>query len=125
VTTPPTAAQKWLALLRMRCPRCCAGRIYERGMKMHERCPVCNLRFEREAGYFLGALYISYGMASGFLMLEIWIGSMLLPTVDLGWIALGAIVCFIPFVPMVTRYARVTWIFFDRRVWPSRPGEED
>jgi uncharacterized protein (DUF983 family) len=121
----PTVPQKWLALLRMRCPRCCNGRIYESGMKMHERCPVCNLRFEREPGYFLGSLYISYGMACAFLMFEVWIGSMLLPEVDLGWIALGAIVCFIPFVPMVTRYARVIWIFFDRWLWPTRPGEDD
>ena len=30
---------------------------------MHERCPVCDLKFEREAGYFLGAMYVSYGLA--------------------------------------------------------------
>jgi hypothetical protein len=64
-------------------------------------------------------------MASGFLLLEVWIGSLLLPTLDLGWIALMAIVGFIPFVPMVTRYARVIWIFFDRWVWPTRPGEDE
>jgi hypothetical protein len=32
---------------------------------------------------------------------------------------------FIPFVPMVTRYSRVMWIYFDRWAWPSRPGESD
>jgi hypothetical protein len=107
-----------------RCPRCCEGRIYLRGIQMHERCPTCNLRFEREPGYFLGSLYISYGAAIVFLLSEIWLISMVLPTVDLGWIALIAIVGFVPFVPMVTRYARVMWIFFDRWVWPTRPGED-
>ena len=29
---------------------------------MHERCPVCDLRFEREQGYFLGAMYVSYAL---------------------------------------------------------------
>jgi hypothetical protein len=29
---------------------------------MHERCAVCGLRFEREQGYFLGAIYINYGV---------------------------------------------------------------
>jgi hypothetical protein len=29
---------------------------------MHERCDVCQLRFEREPGYFLGAMYINYGV---------------------------------------------------------------
>ena len=122
---PPTTSQKWLALLRQRCPHCCEGKIYERGLKMHERCPVCKLRFEREPGYFLGSLYISYGMSTGFLLIGLLIGSWLLPEVDLGWIVLLAGAVFVPFVPMVTRYARVMWIFFDRWLWPSRPGEDD
>src|ERR1043165_230720 len=121
----PTTSQKWLALFAQRCPRCCQGKIYAHGMQMNERCPICNLRFEREPGYFLGALYISYGMASIILMIGLGIGSLLLPGVDLGWIVLICAVLFIPFVPMVTRYARVIWIFFDRWAWPTRPGESD
>src|SRR5713101_6694836 len=112
---PPTASQKWLALWRMRCPRCCDGKIYQRGMRMNPRCPVCNLLFEREPGYFMGALYISYALAILFLLVGLWIGS----------IVLICAVCFVPFVPMVTRYARVIWIFFDRWAWPSGPDETD
>ena len=29
---------------------------------MHERCLVCDLKFDREPGYFLGAMYVSYGL---------------------------------------------------------------
>jgi uncharacterized protein (DUF983 family) len=119
----PTTSQKWLAMLRMRCPRCCSGKIYERGMQMNSRCPECGLPFEREPGYFMGALYISYTIALVILLFGLWIGSMLMPEVDLGWIVLIAAVCFIPLVPMVTRYSRVIWIFFDRWAWPSRPDE--
>ena len=28
---------------------------------MHERCPVCSLKYERAPGYFLGSTYINYG----------------------------------------------------------------
>src|SRR5580700_10391100 len=57
-----------LAILRQMCPRCRAGRIFRRSIftgfpGMQERCPNCGLKFEREQGYFLGAMYISYGMA--------------------------------------------------------------
>ena len=31
---------------------------------MNERCPHCGLKFEREQGYFLGAMYFSYGIAT-------------------------------------------------------------
>lgn len=27
---------------------------------MFDNCPVCGLKFEREQGYFLGAMYVSY-----------------------------------------------------------------
>jgi hypothetical protein len=55
-------------ILYQRCPRCRSGSIFRasifRGFpRMNERCPVCNLKFEREQGYFLGAMYISYGLA--------------------------------------------------------------
>jgi uncharacterized protein (DUF983 family) len=120
-----TGLQKCWALLRQRCPHCCQGKIYERGMQMHTICPVCHLRFEREPGYFLGSLYISYGMATICLLFGLWIGSMLMPNLDLGWVVLIAAACFIPFVPMVTRYAKVIWIFFDRWAWPTRPDENE
>jgi uncharacterized protein (DUF983 family) len=54
-------------ILRQRCPRCRTGNIFRysifRGFaKMYERCPVCDLKFDREPGYFLGAMYVSYGL---------------------------------------------------------------
>ena len=86
-----TTTQKWKALFLQRCPRCGEGRIYERGMKMNERCPVCNLHFERERGYFLGAMYVSYAMATAFLVVALVIGYNLFPDIDLGD---GAVVLF-------------------------------
>ena len=61
-------------ILYQRCPRCRSGSIFRtsifRGFpRMNERCPVCNLKFEREQGYFLGAMYISYGLALGIITL--------------------------------------------------------
>ena len=32
---------------------------------MVPRCPVCGLTFERETGYFIGAIYINYGLTVG------------------------------------------------------------
>ena len=84
---------------------------------MHQRCPLCGLRYEREPGYFLGAMYFSYVLsipAVLVLILVIWHVS--------GWpydVAIGAaVVAWLPFVPAVTRWARVLWIHFDRRIDP-------
>src|SRR5260370_19516044 len=55
------------SILQQRCPRCRIGGIFHysifRGFpKMCERCSICDLRFEREPGYFLGAIYFSFAM---------------------------------------------------------------
>ena len=51
------------AVLSMRCPRCCRGKVFRGMFAMNDPCPVCGLIFQREEGYFLGAMYASYFMA--------------------------------------------------------------
>ena len=84
---------------------------------MHPKCPVCGLLFEREQGYFIGAMYISYGtaipfyLAAYFLVRHYWHHSIF---VDL----VVSVALFLPFVPFVFRYSRILWIYFDRAVDP-------
>src|SRR5467141_663442 len=64
----PGALSTFNDILHHRCPRCRVGKIFHHSIflgfpKMHERCSVCDLRYEREPGYFLGAMYISYALA--------------------------------------------------------------
>jgi hypothetical protein len=49
----------------------------------------------------------------------------LFPAFDLGWLVLILGVLYLPLVPLMTRYARVLWIWFDRWAWPSPPGQSD
>ncbi len=51
--------------LRLRCPRCGVGRLYSKPFKMNEHCAHCALKFEREQGYFIGAIYINYAATVG------------------------------------------------------------
>lgn len=110
-------------MLQQRCPQCLEARIYKKGLDMNQVCPACGLKFEREPGYFVGAMYISYGMASVMMLLFTGLGWLLFPKTDLAWIMLGAIVLFLPLAPMFARYSRVIWIYFDRWVWPPRREE--
>src|SRR5689334_22701285 len=93
------------ALLARRCPRCGEGKVYCGLVSMNATCPVCGLRFEREPGYFVGSMYVSYFFAMIVLGTLTFAGYLLWPEVDLGWIVLGAIVLFIPLVPITTQYA--------------------
>lgn len=85
---------------------------------MNPRCPVCGLRFEREQGYFLGAMYISYGLSLGVILLVsalLWIVA--------GWsmqkAIIGGLLLFLPVVPSLTFLSRILWIYLDQAVDPE------
>lgn len=109
-----------LALLRARCPRCRAGRIFHSLTGMNPRCPLCELIFQREEGYFLGAMYVSYLIASIILIPAFFIVRGLLPKWDDMAVIGLVMVCYLPLIPFVFRYSRVGWIWFER--WAS-PGD--
>ncbi len=86
---------------------------------MYRSCPVCGLTYEREEGYFLGAMYVSYGLALVVLfavMLPLW----LVVGVTLTRAVLVAFLVFLPLVPLLSVYARVLWIHFDQGLDPER-----
>jgi uncharacterized protein (DUF983 family) len=112
------------AIVRQRCPRCLEGRAFRGSVTMNETCPICGLRFEREQGYFMGAMYVSYLLASvvlGFLMVLIhWL---FVPDWKLEYALLLAAPPFLLMVPMLFRYSRVVWMHFDRWADPTpEPG---
>jgi uncharacterized protein (DUF983 family) len=45
--------------LRQRCPVCGRGKIFSGWIKTYERCSVCNFAFEREPGYYSGAMAVN------------------------------------------------------------------
>lgn len=54
------------AAVRAKCPRCRRGDMFSTSMygfkqqKMHINCPHCNMKFEKEPGYFYVAMFVSY-----------------------------------------------------------------
>lgn len=54
------------AAVQAKCPRCRKGNMFSTPMysfkqqKMHVNCPYCNMKFEKEPGYFYVAMFVSY-----------------------------------------------------------------
>jgi len=86
---------------------------------MCERCSVCDLKFQREEGYFLGAMYISFGLA-----LVIIAQISVLLWVITGWwitrVTIWAVVLFLPLAPAISLLARVLWIYLDQAFDPEK-----
>jgi len=58
-------------IFRNDCPHCHKGKVFadksfffSMGFpKMNSHCSNCNFKFEKEPGYFFGAMFVSYGVA--------------------------------------------------------------
>jgi uncharacterized protein (DUF983 family) len=46
-----------------RCPNCRRGGAFRGLYALHERCPECGVRFERDPGSWLGAAVLAYGVS--------------------------------------------------------------
>ena len=115
----PAKKSKFEAGLACKCPRCREGDMFVHPigklsgfMKMHEHCPVCNLRYQVEPGFFFGAMYISYAFSIAILLGT---GVVLYNFFDnpstLVYIlsVVGVIFLFLPFT---FRYSRVLFLYW-------------
>ncbi len=118
-----TGVSAWQGILLALCPRCRTGNIFHRWVwlfpPMYEQCPFCNLKFEREPGYFLGAMYIGYGLG----VVTIAVLAAVVREV-IRWLVIrstvAGIVLFLPLAPVLTWMARVLWIYMDQAIDPDR-----
>jgi hypothetical protein len=78
---------------------------------MHPACPVCGLKYEREPGYFTGAMYASYFIGV-FVTLPVWL-TMLLGGAGLAPILLVAFGMVLALMPLSFHYSRVFWMHID------------
>ena len=97
---------------RLRCPRCGRTPLYTGFFTMRARCTACGFRYEREQGYFVGAIYVNYAVtvavAVGTVLLLDWtIGLTLTQQLSIG-VALALLVPVVFF-----RYARSLWLSLD------------
>lgn len=76
---------------------------------MHPHCPVCLLVFEREQGYFVGAIYVNYAVTvmivlPGYFVLDVWAAPALFWQLVL-WIPFAAL-----FPLLFFRHSRSLWL---------------
>ncbi|HZQ70672.1 MAG TPA: hypothetical protein VFA68_19235 [Terriglobales bacterium] len=86
---------------------------------MYSECPICSLKFEREEGYFLGAMYIGYLL--GLILIVLFAAILWLALrLSLYRSFLWGMILFLPFALPLTFLARVLWIYLDQAIDPER-----
>lgn len=122
----PEPAYLW-SLFTLKCPRCRRGEMFvnknpyrkfglDYMLKMHDRCPVCNQKFELETGFWYGTGYVSYGLTvllSVFTFLLWWLIIGFSLTDDrLTYYLIFNGVLIIALQPWFMRFSRVLYLYF-------------
>lgn len=106
------------SILRGECPSCKKSKIFSskgnlllfRIPTMYERCNKCNFKFEREPGFFFGAMFVSYALTAAefitFSIISYFILGMSLTTTFFGVVVLAILLSTINF-----RLSRIIWMY--------------
>ena len=111
---PPRGLMLWRGLTR-RCPRCGGGKLFQRWFRMVPDCPHCGLHFEREPGYWVGAVAINtmvIGMV--FTIVTVTVSAATIP--DIPWVTL--LMAELPLMAIgpgaFYPYSKTLWVAVDR-----------
>ena len=107
------------SMLFNKCSRCHQGNVFEynnpynlsKMFKLHKTCNHCHLEYEKEPSFFYGALYVSYGISSGWFMIWYALQSYVLYW-DLLPFAIFITVFIIIVAPLTLRWSRLIWLNF-------------
>jgi uncharacterized protein (DUF983 family) len=104
------------ALLRLRCPHCLEGPVFRSLWQMRPSCPVCGITYEREPGYFMNAIFVSYLL--GILLiapLTLWLYRI---DAAIAWFFIAPGLALALAAPLLFRYSRLIWMHVDEILDP-------
>lgn len=100
-----------------KCPNCIKGQVFEKDKRifkipvMFSKCSVCYYKFEREPGYFIGAMYISYGFAVLQGLITFLVTFYLFPSLSIEWISFFVILAIILCSKKNYKWSRILYIY--------------
>ena len=111
---PSRSLMLWRGL-RRKCPRCGKGGLFRHWFTMVDDCPNCKLHFEREPGYWVGAVAINTTVI-GFLFACLLVVFSAETIPDIPWVTL--LMLEIPLMSLgpvaFYPYSKTLWVAIDR-----------
>lgn len=114
--------KKLIAILRMKCPKCYQGDMYKVSnpfnvKKLHAmppHCEKCGQLFDPEPGFYIGAMYVSYGLCAG-LFLMCFFGLYIMLEMDPVLLLVIYSLALLVLFPFIFRYSRTIYLhlFYD------------
>lgn len=100
--------------LRRACPRCGHAPIFRSFFELEAECPSCGLLFEREPGYWVGAMIINTAAISFLFLASLGLGIWLTwPNVPWGVLLVVVVALNLVFPVLFHPYSRTLWVALD------------
>ena len=109
-----------------RCPICGGGHVIRRWFGIAERCPTCDLRFERIEGHQIGYIGLNTIVTFSSTFVVLLVGSLLMiPDIRYTPLLIAALVPAAVFPIALLPSCRLVWTAFDLAMRPLRRDEVD
>jgi uncharacterized protein (DUF983 family) len=119
-----TSTALWRGL-RKRCAVCGSGKLFERWFHMRSHCPRCGTKFEREAGFFGGALFVNLAFTEVVMFLYLAIATVAtLPHPSAKLLIVGSIAITVVLPILLYPLSKTTWFAIHLAMQPLDPDEE-
>jgi uncharacterized protein (DUF983 family) len=110
---------KLYSILKLKCPHCHEGDFFKahpynisKAGDIHETCPVCGEKNQKEPGFYYGAMYVSYALGAAVFISTFTIMNLFLPNFD--WINYLFIVIglLVILTPLLYALSKIIWANF-------------
>ncbi|AEI50822.1 hypothetical protein [Runella slithyformis] len=116
----------FIHLIQNKCPKCHKGQVFRakslftfRPTAMQNECSQCHHNFSKEPGFYWGAMYVSYGLATAEMAL-VYLCCIALGTNALDFINLVVCIAVVLILfPFNFRMARLLWLYLFTNVIES------
>ena len=121
---------KLYSIFNFKCPRCLKGSFFTHHPynlkhvgEIYEKCSCCDLKYEREPGFYYGGMYVSYALGVA-LFVTFWVSfSFFIPNVDAGW-QIGIISITVLFLsPLMYALSKIIWANFFIKYDPEQAAK--
>lgn len=107
---------KLYSIFRMKCPRCQEGEFFishpydiKNAGNIHEHCSKCNLKYEKELGFYQGAMYVSYALGVA-LFVTLWVSfNLFFPSTSTGMQVTIVAVASVILTPYMYALSKIIW----------------
>jgi uncharacterized protein (DUF983 family) len=107
---------KLYSIFRFKCPKCQSGEFFvshpydlSRIGDIQEHCSSCGLKYEKEPGFYYGAMYVAYALGVA-LFVTLWTSfNLFFPTVSVGFQIFAIVFSTIVLSPLLYALSKIIW----------------